>query len=768
MKTYNTLDVAYGQLLHGNLSVCTPEFVQWINTVSVGLCTKAKLNKTDLKILDIVIKICNVLYNNTSMSVLPIEDGIYDMLMVKARTLIPNYTVGAQPTKFISVTTDTVQENKPGKIDLFAKVDFDTEGMLYYDTLRNKRAYPLFNNLINDGKILTKRMRTTSHKYPELVGTLDKATIVLNSEAMEMDVFDNPAICIFERDFLHKNINLCNPNYMELIIELKYDGVSVEAEIEGDHIISARTRGDTNMDKATDLTPVLGGYRFPNANPNTEKFGMKFEAIITKFNMDILKREMGKSYVSARNAIIGILSNSKARDFAKYITLVPLAMSSPPEDRVVEIEFMNRYYCTGEPLRYCVVTGNYNQILFQVHKFSKEAKAMRSAIPLLYDGIVVSYRDPMIRKSLGRVNSVNKYSIAVKFDANSKYTRVRNIEYTVGANGDITPMIYYDPVEFLGGINTKSSGHSLGRFKELNLKPNDIVLATYRNDVMVYISKPENIEENLMNNNAPFQFPTVCPVCGTPLLMSDKNARCPMMMCKGRAISRAVNMVEKLGIFKGFNEESIKALGIDSFISLYLIDCKRVLEILGQANGMKFVDCLNVLKTKQIPDYILLGSLGFSGVSATKWATILNEVRLSEICHSNEGILYNRMNQIKGIGPKTIKQILNDRKFFMNDLLFIEQLPNLVSTIHSKFKNTSGTKVRFSGIRDDDLVNLLQAKCNISSTAGLTKDTTYLLVPYVGYTSTKVQKALEYNSQGADIRIIPIEEFKDNLKHFIV
>jgi NAD-dependent DNA ligase len=285
---------------------------------------------------------------------------------------------------------------------------------------------------------------------------------------------------------------------------------------------------------------------------------------------------------------------------------------------------------------------------------------------------------------------------------------------------------------------------------------------------MVYISKPDNIEENIMNNNPPFEFPTVCPECGAPLLMSDKNARCPMMMCKGRVVARAVNMVEKLGIFKGFSEESIKALGIDSFTSLYNMDCKKALEILGQANGMKFIDCLNVLKTKQIPDYIILGSLGFSGVSATKWATILNEVRLSEICHSNDGILTIRMSQLKGIGPKTAKQIINDRQFFMNDLLFIEQLPNVISTVHSKFKNTSGTKVRYSGVRDEDLVNMLQAKCNISSTAGLTKDTSYLIIPYVGYTSTKVSKALEYNAQGADIRIIPLDEFKDNLKHFIV
>ena len=46
-----------------------------------------------------------------------------------------------------------------------------------------------------------------------------------------------------------------------MVMELKYDGVSVEADV-SDRIISTRTRGDTNNNKAVDLSSLLEGYKF--------------------------------------------------------------------------------------------------------------------------------------------------------------------------------------------------------------------------------------------------------------------------------------------------------------------------------------------------------------------------------------------------------------------------------------------------------------------------------------------------------------------------
>jgi NAD-dependent DNA ligase len=225
---------------------------------------------------------------------------------------------------------------------------------------------------------------------------------------------------------------------------------------------------------------------------------MKFEAVISYPALMQLSMECGKEYKNPRNAIIGILGNCDAARYAKYITLVPLQTSHDNMTREEELIFMNSYYSTGELCRYAVVRGNYEQVLFQVKKFVDEAESMRDIMPFMYDGVVVSYLNPQIRKAIGRKNSVNEYSIAIKFNTKKKLTRCRGVSYTVGANGDITPMIHYDPVEFYGMINTKSSGHSYARFIELDLHPNDILEIEYVNDVIAYVKKAQ-IPENQFN-----------------------------------------------------------------------------------------------------------------------------------------------------------------------------------------------------------------------------------------------------------------------------
>ena len=78
--------------------------------------------------------------------------------------------------------------------------------------------------------------------------------------------------------------------------------------------------------------------------------------------------------------------------------------------------------------------------------------------------------------------------MAVKFDPWEKQTIFRGYTYEVGQHGNITPMIHYDPVEFMGTIHTKSTGSSLNRFNNLGLKYGDIINVTYVNDVMPYVS----------------------------------------------------------------------------------------------------------------------------------------------------------------------------------------------------------------------------------------------------------------------------------------
>ena len=111
---------------------------------------------------------------------------------------------------------------------------------------------------------------------------------------------------------------------------------------------------------------------------------------------------------------------------------------------------MNRVFSShGEPLRYCYFEGTVTDILYQIKAFWNEAKIARNFLNFMYDGIVISYLDENIRNQLGRKNFINKYSMAVKFDPLEKQTIFRGYTYEIGQHGTITPMLHYDPVEFI-------------------------------------------------------------------------------------------------------------------------------------------------------------------------------------------------------------------------------------------------------------------------------------------------------------------------------
>jgi NAD-dependent DNA ligase len=761
-------------LLRGDASCLTFDVISNINQVTMSLINKESLTEYEVEVVGDILHISNIIYNNTDRSVLVLEDGIYDLLIVKYQKYNPNFQVGAEPVHFDTINFNGTAEVAPKKIvaNPFQKISLNRNDMLFYKDLRKTCEW---NDIVmpDNNVTVTKRVRNTKHNYPKLVGTLHKAKFTLDSEAAAVNALDQENVKVFERDFLREHVQkgFVNPNDITLVLELKYDGISVEADVT-DQVLSARTRGDTGLDVASDLTPILKGYPFKNASGyNIEPFGMKFEAVINNYNLYELNKVLGKNYVNARTAIIGITGRKDASAFAKYITLVPLATSREDMNRVEELEFMNKYYSSGEFCRYAVIRGDYNTVLFQVYQFVKEAQMMRDVIPIMYDGVVVSYLDENIRKRLGRRNSINLYSIAIKFNCMKKLTRFLGYSYTVGQNGDITPMINYNPIEFFGTIHTKSSGHSFGRFKELSLKVGDILQVEYVNDVMPYVYKAD-VEENYYNPNPFVQFASNCPECGSPLIVSEsgKNVICPNVDCYGRLVGRMTNMLQKLG-FKGFSEETVKALEIVSFEDFMNMTDERA-SVLGEKNSIKLMESIAKFQTTPITDYNILGSLGFTGIASIKWKNILQVCKISDIIDMNDAILMGMLsNSKKGIGVKTAAVIINERKKFMKDIICIYNMKNVVSSNSSSndgFIIDRPKTIRFSGVRDVELMMALSIAGHDCTEGGVTKNTDILLVPYSGFVSTKTDKALEYNNKyGVQIKIVPINDFRANKDQFL-
>lgn len=713
--------------------------------------------------LKTLIDICNILYNNSDRSILPIEDGVYDMLVILANKYIPDLRVGSiitdikvtQPQRLMKPFSKIAELNQP-----FHKADMEKiENGVYTIDLINQSANYVkedfyVHGLVNK-KPLSKKVMNVPHEYPKLVGTLDKCKFVLNHQAEEHGVINDDNVAIFERDFLYKHVSMgiVDPTNIRMLATLKMDGVSIEATV-SDHVISARSRGDTNNDIATDYTEVLKQYKFPKAKgyvDDSKAFGMKFECMLSNLALSKLRILRGVDYKNPRNAIIGLLGAGDANQWIDYMTLVPLE-TSLDIDPLEEIIFMNELYAK-EPLRYAVIEGTYEQILFQVNRFVQEAEFLRPVMPYIYDGVVLTYLDKDIRDALGRVNSVNKYSVAIKFNPEKKQTKFLGYTYSIGQNGVVTPIAHYQPVELFGAIHSKTTAHSLARFNELSLREGDIVNIELINDVIPYISKAE-IYENECNPNPVIEFPTNCPSCGTKLEVSKsgKTIICPNIHCPERNLSMMTNMLSKLG-FKDFSEETLRTIDcIHSLSDLIYVE-RKDLSVLGPVERANFFRRIQELLNANHYDYVLVGALGFTNISQERWAVILKNIRLEDIITLPDEELRARLISIKSIGSVIADTIVSERELLMGDLITIcDEIPHKVS-----YGSISKLQIRFTGCRDKELELELKALgYDASGDAGVTKSTDILIVPYQGFESTKTKKVKD------TCLIISLEDFKAN------
>ena len=773
-------------LLIGNGSVITSENTLAMNQLALDLYNKSELNELEVKQLQAIIMSCNILYNRTDMPVLPIEDGFYDLLLEKYKQYDSNFQVGSAVVDF----KDTIEKDLGSvakKVECPISFDKPIERDEIHTEIYNqiiRKDQPILNKYdfsINpiefDQGLISKRTHNTEHNHPDLIGSLDKAKFVLMKDAVEAGAEKDPNVVILERDFFMKHIRsgLYGANdIINIVAELKYDGISVEADCALE-VESARTRGDTGIGEAADLTPIFKGYTFKHAGCmiGEKPIGVKFEAIMTKSNLYKFNILRNKNYANCRSAIVGLFGASDAYMFRDLITLVPLAIDRNDvpaiSNRMEEIEFINRVFRShGEPLRYCYLSGTVSELLYMIKVFWDEAKIARDHLDFMYDGIVISYLDEDIRQKLGRENYINKYSMAVKFDPIQKLTIFRGYTYEVGQHGAITPMIHYDPVEFIGTIHTKSSGSSFERFKNLGLKYGDYIQVTYRHDVMPYVSKVD-CEYNRNNPNPVIEFIDTCPICGSKLMISDseKMMNCYNMECPGRSIQRMSNMFAKLNI-KGFADATFSALGKDHFYQLFDLDQEWLIEKLGNADGIKFKQTMNMLKSEPIYDYIVMGALGFTSMAHKKWKVVLQQITINDLYNlytgsRSESEFIYKMNQIlKGVGEVTIYTIAKEFPFFEQDIVAIMNYMRN-SLICSFGKSSDGKlQIRFTGCRNKQLSELL---CNAgydaddSSSAG--KKTNILLVPYEGFTSSKVNKV------SPDCKIIPIGEFINNMELYL-
>ena len=186
------------------------------------------------------------------------------------------------------------------------------------------------------------------------------------------------------------------------------------------------------------------------------------------------------------------------------------------------------------------------------------------------DGIVFKYDDIEEYNAAGRTNHHFKGGLAYKFYDETYETNLKNIEWTMGRTGILTPVAIYDDIEIEGTICNRASLHNYSIMKELfhNQVPmvNQEIIIFKSNQIIPQVKSVKKYE---IKDNEEYQFlpaPTVCPYCGkhTKIIISEANIEklfCTNPNCNAKLINRLENFAGKKGLdIKGLSKATFQKL----------------------------------------------------------------------------------------------------------------------------------------------------------------------------------------------------------------
>lgn len=225
------------------------------------------------------------------------------------------------------------------------------------------------------------------------------------------------------------------------------------------------------------------------------------------------------------------------------------------------------------------------------------------------DGLVLGYDDVAYGESLGATSHHVRSEIAYKFYDEEEETRLRDIEWTMGKTGILTPTAVFDPVEIDGTIVERASVHNISVMLGLLGDPyvGQRIKVVKKNQIIPQITYGERMDTKGFASKFPllprfFCPPHKCPYCGVPTKIEQTNDTkylvCVNESCNGKTLGRFCHFVSKNAMnINGLSEATIKRFmekgWLNSFIDVYrLYKHYREMEENMEGFGKKSVDNL--------------------------------------------------------------------------------------------------------------------------------------------------------------------------------
>lgn len=438
----------------------------------------------------------------------------------------------------------------------------------------DKAYYQADDPLVSDAEYdaLKRRNEAIEARFPHLVradspskkvgakASEDFAKVTHSVPMLSLgNIFSTDEIFEFSNR-IRRFLGLDDDAELAFMAEPKLDGLSFSALYVNGEFVRGATRGDgsvgeditENLKQIKDLPLKLVGNDIP------ERLDIRGEVIMNKADFFALNDEQTaagkKPFANPRNAAAGSLRQLDPRITGRRrLSLFGYTFgetSAEPWDS--QDAFLQKIRSWGFPVNPEVRLCKTAQ---ELADFFENLADKRPNLPYDIDGAVYKVNRRDWQERLGFVARAPRWAIAHKFPAEQAQTKLENIRIQVGRTGALTPVADLTPVNVGGVMVSHATLHNEDELKRKDIRIGDTVVIQRAGDVIPQVVRV--VLEKRPADSVPFEFPTVCPVCGAHVVRDPDEA---VQRCSGGLVCPA-QAVESLKHFVSRDALNIEGLG---------------------------------------------------------------------------------------------------------------------------------------------------------------------------------------------------------------
>jgi len=436
------------------------------------------------------------------------------------------------------------------------------------------------------------------------------------------------------------------PHY---ICELKIDGLAVSLTYENGKLIRGATRGNgvvgediTNNVKTIKSIPLILTEKV-----NVEVRGEIYMSKKTFAEINSKREKEGlELFKNPRNAAAGSVRNldskiTASRKLDAFIYHLPNPQNYGLKTHEEALKYMRKLGFKINP--YITYANNISDVLKFITKWAEG----RDDLPYEIDGIVIKLNNIKDQEKVGFTSKYPKWATAYKFPAIEVVTRLKDIIFTVGRTGQITPNAILEPVLISGSLVSRATLHNENYIKEKDIKIGDMVIVRKAGDVIPEVFRVDKTRRD--GSEQKFVMINKCPMCGSLLKPSASKIDyfCTNNECDARKIEELIHFVSKEAM-------DIEGLGdriIEDFYNFGYI--KKITDIYKLTNYSEELMELEGFGSKKINN--ILDSIENSKHNSLE--KLLFGLGIKQVGQKNAKILAKKYNDINNLMQATREEL---------------------------------------------------------------------------------------------------------------